>query len=223
MAGAANTMPEPGVQPISARARLLDAGLELFGTLGYETTTIAALCRRAHVSTRDFYRQVGDRVTLFRLVFEREVQRNFERIGAALAGAPPVIDVLGRRWMDAWFGAMVADPRRYRVMYTEAHGVDPALDARRRELLRSILDFATVQLRRCVAYRGIDADPSLDLAAVSVAAATRELLQQYVEGALPGTDPSDIVDASVRLATLVVDHWTPIAVPGSSGGGAVRR
>lgn len=107
------------------------------------------------------------------------MQRNFERIGAALAGKVE---------------------RRI--------GIDAPVGDAAWELLRSILDFATVQLR---------------LAAVSVAAATRELLQQYVEGALPGTDPSDIVDASVRLATLVVDHWTPIAAPGSSGGEAAGR
>ena len=199
--------PSPAAASETPRTRLLDAGLELFGTVGYEPTTIGDLCREAHVSTRDFYRQVGDRVALFRLVFEREVQRNFERVGAAIADAPPVIEVVATRWMEAWFGAMVADPRRYRVMYTEAHGVDSALDARRRELLRSILDFAKAQIRRCVAARGIDPDASFDLAAISIAAATRELLQQHMEGALPDTDPADIVGAIVRLAKLVGEQW----------------
>ena len=44
---------------LSPRARLLDAALELFGTAGYEATSIGALCREAKVSTRDFYRHVG--------------------------------------------------------------------------------------------------------------------------------------------------------------------
>ncbi len=191
----------------SAYARLLDAGLELFGTVGYKATTVGDLCREAHVSTRDFYRQVGDRIALFRLVFEREVQRNFDRIGAAIADVPPNVEIVGTRWMEAWLGAMVADPRRYRVMYTEAHGVDAGLDERRRELLRSILEFAKVQLRRCAARRGVEPDASFDLAAISIAAATRELLQQHMEGALPDTELAEIIDAIVRLAKMVDEHW----------------
>lgn len=191
----------------SAHRRLLDAGLELFGTVGYAATTIQDLCREAHVSARDFYRQVGDRVELFRRVFEREVRRNFERVDAAIADAPPVVEVVATRWMEAWFGAMVADPRRYRVMYVEAHGVDAALDARRRELLRSILDFAKLQIRRCLRVRGIEPDASFDLAAISIAASSRELLQQYMEGALPDTEPAAIIEAIVRLATMIGDGW----------------
>ena len=207
----ASSVADPG----RPRSGLLDAGLELFGTVGYGATTIADLCRQAHVSTRDFYRLVEDRVALFRLVFEREVERNFERVGAAIADAPPVVEIVATRWMDAWFGAMVADPRRYRIMYTEAHGVDPALDARRRELLRSILEFAKAQIRRCAAARGIDPDASFDLAAIAIAAATRELLQQHMEGALPDTDPADIVDAIVRLAKLIDERWTVDTAEGS--------
>lgn len=191
----------------SARGRLLDAGLELFGTIGYEATTIAALCRHAHVSTRDFYRHVGDRIKLFRLVFEREVQQNFERIDAALDSAPPVTAIVARRWMRAWLDAMKADPRRYRVLYTEAHGIDHELDVRRRQQLRSILELARDQLRRCIVSRGIEPGPTIDLAAIAVAAATRELLQQYMEGALPHIGPEDIVETATRLAILVDRYW----------------
>lgn len=191
----------------TARARLLDTGLELFGTVGYEETTVQDLCRQAHVSTRDFYRQVGDRITLFRLIFEREVERNYEVVKAALLDAPPVVEVVARRWMAAWLGSMVDEPRRYRVMYIEAHGVDRGLDERRRELLRNILQFAIVQLRRCAEARGAEPDALFDLAAMAVAAATREMLQQYMEGALAEFEPGDIVEMFTRLAVLAEAHW----------------
>ena len=104
-------------------------------------------------------------------------------------------------------GSMVDDPRRYRIMYVEAHGVDPGLDERRRELLRNILQFAIVQLRRCAEARGVELDRLFDLAAMAVAAATREMLQQYMEGALPDVEPDDMVEMFTRLAVLTEAHW----------------
>ncbi len=204
--------PPPAAPPAAvvgtARTRLLDAGLELFGTVGYEATTITDLCREAHVSTRDFYRQVGDRISLFLSVFEREVQRNNARVAEALADAPPDAAVRGRIWMDVWLRDMVADPRRYRIMYTEAHGVDETLELKRRAMLRDVLVFSRRQAQLCAAARGVDRPEEYwEIPAICISGGAREALQQYMEGTIDTIDVDAIVDAYVRMAVLVVEHW----------------
>lgn len=192
----------------AARSRLLDAGLELFGTVGYEATTIADLCRQAHVSTRDFYRQVGDRISLFLSLFEREVNRNNGRVAAALADAPPEVAVRARIWMDVWLRDMVADPRRYRVLYTEAHGVDDTLERKRRAMLRDVLVFSRRQAQLCARARGVDLpEEHWEIPAICISGGAREALQQYMEHTIDTDDVDAIIDAYVRMAVLVLEHW----------------
>ena len=202
---------EPTTEPHTAatvRARLLDAGLELFGTVGYQPATIQDLCREAHVSTRDFYRQVGDRISLFRLVFEPEVARVNSRVAQALADAPPEAAVRGRIWMDVWLRDMVADPRRYWVLYTEAHGVDEELERLRRALLRDVLVFSRRQLQLCAAARGVHLpEEHWAIPAICVSGGAREALQQYMEGTIDTDDLDAIIDAYVRMGVLVDEHW----------------
>ena len=52
------------------RARLAAAGLELYGTTGYDATTIPMLCSAAGVTSRHFYEEYGSRETLLRQVYD---------------------------------------------------------------------------------------------------------------------------------------------------------
>src|SRR5690242_4478130 len=52
------------------RARLLAAGLDLFGTDGWTATTIEKLCTAAGVATRSFYEEFASREALLLAVFE---------------------------------------------------------------------------------------------------------------------------------------------------------
>jgi AcrR family transcriptional regulator len=55
------------------RERLLDAGLELFGTDGFAAVTIEALCAEAGLNPRYFYEQFATREELLGAVYERHV------------------------------------------------------------------------------------------------------------------------------------------------------
>ncbi|MGZ6827110.1 MAG: TetR/AcrR family transcriptional regulator, partial [Mycobacteriales bacterium] len=52
------------------RARLVAAGLELFGTEGWAGATIERLCAGAGVATRSFYEEFSSREALLRAVYE---------------------------------------------------------------------------------------------------------------------------------------------------------
>ena len=195
-----------GLRP-GPRRRLMDAGLELFGTRGYEATTIADLCREAKVSTRDFYRHVGDRIDLFMAVFEEEADRILGPVAGALQAVPPDLVQRTQVWVSTWLGTVLHDRRRYRVLYTEAIGVSDTLDRRRREILRSSCELAASQLEICAAARGEQHPPGhYSVAAAAIMGAAREVLMQYVEGAIVA-DADEIVDTVARAILLMGFGW----------------
>ena len=59
------------------RDAMLAAGLDLFGTKGYAATTVEEVCRRAYVSSRNFYEEFDNRLSLLVAVGERIVAAAF--------------------------------------------------------------------------------------------------------------------------------------------------
>src|SRR3954471_11898833 len=78
-----------GERIAARRARLLDAGLERFGTAGWAATGVKDICREAGLTDRYFYESFGDRVELFTAVFDRETQRLLLAVATAVAGVEP--------------------------------------------------------------------------------------------------------------------------------------
>src|SRR5687767_13409420 len=59
------------------RDAMLAAGLELFGTKGYAATTVEEVCRRAYVSSRNFYEEFENRLDLLVAVGEQIIAGAF--------------------------------------------------------------------------------------------------------------------------------------------------
>ncbi len=55
--------------------RIVDAGTELFFTLGYGATTIEAVAQRARISKRTFYHRFENKSALFSAVVHRTIER----------------------------------------------------------------------------------------------------------------------------------------------------
>lgn len=118
------------------RERLLDAGLELFGTQGFAATTIEALCAAARLNPRYFYEGFATREELLGAVYERHVATVAGAVLAALSRAPA--DPLARLevGLRAFLDLTLADPRAARVNYFEVIGVSTELERLRRDALR---------------------------------------------------------------------------------------
>ncbi|CAM3777423.1 TetR/AcrR family transcriptional regulator [Tsukamurella ocularis] len=117
-------------------ARLEDAGLELFATVGYQQTTVADVCERAKVSRRHFYERFADREALLRHLYMGVHDRGRAAVAAALAdGAPTAgtgdgaVATLVASGLTAYIDAVLADPRGLRVAFVEVVGVSAELEA----------------------------------------------------------------------------------------------
>ena len=118
---AAAGRPYGGRQPDERRAerhqRLLDAGLDVFGTVGWDDATIGLLCATAKVGTRAFYEHVDSREALLLEVATGVVLEGVARLQAAVSAAPATLEDRVRAGLTAYVGYLVADPRRVRVTY----------------------------------------------------------------------------------------------------------
>jgi AcrR family transcriptional regulator len=122
------------------REALLAAGLELFGTKGYAATSVEEVCRRAYVTTRNFYAEFANREALLVAVGER-IAGDVYLAAAALGDERPTgADGLRRQaraYVAALVHAVTDDPRVARIAFVEYVGVSAAHEATRRRARRA--------------------------------------------------------------------------------------
>jgi AcrR family transcriptional regulator len=131
---------------------MLDAGLDLFGTQGYTSTTVDQVCRQAGVSTRSFYEEFDNRMALLVAVGERIAARAF----AAFTAPRPVRseERLHAR-VAAAVHSLTDDPRVARVAFVESLAIDAVETTRRRELLQVFPDWIATYLAGYFDQRGV--------------------------------------------------------------------
>ncbi|WP_210649122.1 TetR/AcrR family transcriptional regulator [Nocardioides sp. SYSU D00065] len=111
------------------RRQLLAAGLELFGTAGYQSTTVRQICRAARVSDRYFYEQFDSTEDLLLAVYGECTARLEEAALAALGDRQGPVGELARHGLDAFLTVVESDPRLARVVWFEVLGVSPRVES----------------------------------------------------------------------------------------------
>lgn len=164
------------------RERLLDAGLELFGTQGYAQTTIEQLCSAARLNPRYFYEEFATRDALLGAVYQRHVTAVARDVVAAIEAAPPQPLPRLRAGLEAFLEGTLADERAARINYFEVVGVSPELESLRREALGAYADMIATQMAELSAVAPIPVHDRR-LAAVAVVGATDGLIIDWLAGA----------------------------------------
>ena len=124
------------------RARLLTAGLTLFGTVGWDETTIERICADAQVSTRYFYIEFADREALMAAVYERAA---FEGQSVGFAHLQRTELTMAERTaagIAAYVRHVTDDPRRARVVHAESRRVASLGPVRARVLTRFLVEMS---------------------------------------------------------------------------------
>jgi AcrR family transcriptional regulator len=132
------------------RQRLLDAGLQVFGTVGYDDATITLLCGTARVGTKAFYEEFPSREALLLAVATDVVAAAAVRLETALKESPPDLEQRVRAGLTAYIGYLTEDQRRVRIAYREVR-VAP-LEAERQfasVAFASLVTEQVVQLGMC--------------------------------------------------------------------------
>lgn len=185
------------------RALLVDAAFRLFGDAGEAAVSVRSVCRECGLNTRYFYESFADTDDLLGAVYDEVSAALAVDVEAATASAADSLRARTRAGIAAVLGFSSADPRRGRILFTDARA-NPVLAARRT---------ATQDLlREAVLSEGGRLHPGSDPVAAQIGAAMytgamAELAQQWLSGNL-GDDLDVVVDYALRL------------VLGSGGGAA---
>jgi AcrR family transcriptional regulator len=161
------------------RERLLEAGLQLFGTEGYAGTSIEKLCTHAGVSTRNFYEEFQAREDLLIALHARANEHSFAAVQAAFEGACDApLAVRFELAVRTFIQTMAADARLARVAYVEMIGVSNTVEKHRMAWRKRWWDFMVGEADRA-ARRG-EAEPrDFTLPALAVIASVNELVHHY--------------------------------------------
>jgi AcrR family transcriptional regulator len=120
------------------RNKLIDAGLELFGTQGFASTGVKELCRHAGLTDRYFYESFRDSSELFVAVFDRVAGELFNTVMRAVGAARPDPESQVRAAIENYVRALAEDPRKGRVIFIEPVAAGARADQHARASLRQL-------------------------------------------------------------------------------------
>jgi AcrR family transcriptional regulator len=178
-----------------AESRFRAAAIELFGEIGYEQTTVAAIAERAGLTARTFFRYFADKREVLFNGSERLQQTMVDALTQAPAEAS-AIDAITAALTKA--GDFFDDDRRAfaRLRHTV---ITTNADLRERELIK--LATLSAALAQALRERGVG-EPDASLAAEAAIAVFRVAFAQWVgESEQRGYD-GIVKESLARLRTL---------------------
>lgn len=110
------------------RELLIASAIGQYGSVGFRSTGVRAICREADLTERYFYESFANGEELLLAAFERVVAAMHDQIIAADAPGEPRDDRV-RRLLHAYYSALAAHPTAARLFLVEIVGVDAAIDA----------------------------------------------------------------------------------------------
>ncbi|AIY03405.1 hypothetical protein ART_3806 [Arthrobacter sp. PAMC 25486] len=144
---------QPSERTMERHDRLVDAGVEVFGTVGYAGAKIKILCQRAGLSERYFYESFESREQLLTTVYDDLSGRLMHQVVNALQSPSMNLQESVRAGMGAVVNFMLDDPRHARIILVEIVGVSPELEAKRH---KSMTAFAAQSMNQLLLLSGID-------------------------------------------------------------------
>jgi AcrR family transcriptional regulator len=175
--------------------RLLAAGLEVFGTVGWEQASITLLCATARVGTRAFYEEFDGREQLLREVATQVVLDGVTALRAALEAAPPTLEAKVEAGLSAYVGHLTDDPRRARVAYRAVPAAGQLLPDRHRASL-AFAEVITAEAAGAGLASPVGSDPAL--LSLALTGAVAELLGWW-SSTTPAPPVEPLVGELVRL------------------------
>lgn len=172
------------------RARLLAAGLDLFGTEGWSATTIEKLCSAAGVATRSFYEEFASREALLLAVFEDVLADVVTVVTPRVMGRGSVAEQV-RAGLGGYVEHLTADPRRARVVHHEIRVAGTLEDQRQAAVVR----FAEL----IVQTARLPDTQHTHTVGIALAGAVSEVLVDWVAQPEPRPETGPLVEVLVDL------------------------
>jgi AcrR family transcriptional regulator len=167
------------------RIRLTEAGLRVFGEVGFHGATVKTICAEAGLSERYFYESFSNSEDLLCAVYQQHMALQQQRIAEAVLRAPREPMAMMEAGLRAFLELAREIPAGARVQFVEVLGVSPRVDRLYRQ---SIENFARLlrnwdeQVRPGRALTARDEETlAIGLVGAAVGIASRWLLSGFAQ------------------------------------------
>lgn len=194
-----------GERSAERRARLIQAGLDLFGSQGYANVTIERLCKTSRVSTRYFYEHFTNREALLLAVLEQVIEHGRVVIIEAMARPGTATQSPTERSLDAlraFLHYYMDEPTRARIGTLETVGISHAMESRRRKVIHELADIVSLSANT-LSEAGVLPAASYRLSGVALVGATNELIAEWLLTDT-GLDVDDMIRQIVALYRAMI-------------------
>jgi AcrR family transcriptional regulator len=110
------------------KARLIEAGLAVFGEQGYHQSTVRDVCRSAKLTSRYFYESFDSMEALFRAVYVAVSKEMMQATVMSLAACQPEPEKLAEAALRTFLEFIRQDPHRARVTLIDALNVGEGMN-----------------------------------------------------------------------------------------------
>jgi len=200
------------------RERLMDAGLEVFGTEGYAGSSIRAISAAASLNSRYFYESFSGREELLYEVYLRILGEISSQSMAAVA-AEETVEGQARAGLRAGWTLLTEDPRKARIVALEVVGVSGRLERARRDMRHALADMT---VRNALTFVDPKVRFRMDplLTARSLMGGVVDMLVDWINGDVDAT-VDEVVEHFTRLFTAAA--FAAIEPPPANGRAAPKR
>lgn len=206
------------------RERLLDAGLELFGTEGYASTSVRSISAAASLNSRYFYESFASREELLSAVYLRIMAEigQATRDSIAAIAAHATLEEQARASVRAGWLVLTEDRRKARVVALEVVGVSEPLEQLRRQMRHGLADFIVGNARSAAGAVRLRLDPVL--VARFLMGGVVEVLVDWIHGDVSAS-PDEIVEtfAGLFMASAYAAVDSAAQAPAANGRPPARR
>ena len=189
--------------------QLLEAGIRIIGTQGYEAATLRAVCKEAGLTERYFYESFKNRLALFEAAYSRINQELLLDIQRAVTSAGTVPRVVTHAVLDAVFNFILDAPDRGRLIMIEPMGAFSSADNPTGQNIDTFVEFVLSMAKGFIKEEALP-DSELRVLARGGVGAVIYLCQQWIM-----TDLEQPIDELIRGSRLLFDGISQqIGIPG---------
>lgn len=102
------------------RERLIQAGLQVYGTQGFLSVTVRDVCQEAKLTERYFYESFKNSEALFKVIYLQLIERLQQLIMAAMMTGSSDAKTMIQAGLNAFFKSLKDDPRMARILFIDA-------------------------------------------------------------------------------------------------------
>lgn len=160
------------------RKKLIEAGLEAFGTKGYAKTSIKTICALAGLTERYFYESFLNKEDLLRAVYRELIEEEKSAALEALQDPQIIPGEAASHAIRMFYERFQQDPRKAQTQLFEVLGVSLSIDHEYQNAMRILADMVKIFL--CRAFPGIRPEALSSIIPTGLAGSIILICQEWV-------------------------------------------